>query len=116
MVYLQESENDLSIDNDLVSFSEAMNDDNFDKWLDAMKDELKSMAQNYVLDLVESPKGCKRVGCKWLFKTKRDSHGNVERYKARMVAKGFTQKDDIDYKETFLPISKKDSFRISWHW
>jgi len=116
VVYLQESENDLSIDNDLVSFSEAMNDDNFDKWLDAMKDELKSMAQNCVLDLVESLKGCKRVGCKWVFKTKRDSHGNVERYKARMVAKGFTQKDDIDYKETFLPISKKDSFRISWHW
>ena len=44
MVYLQESENDLSIDNDLVSFSEAMNSDNSDKWLDAMKDELKSMA------------------------------------------------------------------------
>jgi len=43
VVYLQESENDLSIDNELVSFSEAINDDNFDKWLDAMKDELKSM-------------------------------------------------------------------------
>jgi len=116
MVYLQESKTDLSIDNDPVSFSEAMNDDNSDKWLDAMKDELKSMAQNCVWDLVELPEGCKRVGCKWVFKTKRDSHGNIERYKARMVAKGFTQKDDIDYKETFSPVSKKDSFRISWHW
>jgi len=48
VVYLQESENDLSIDNDPVSFSEAMNSDNSDKWLDAMKDELKSMAQNCV--------------------------------------------------------------------
>ena len=44
MVYLQESENDLSIDNDPVSFSDVVNDDNSDKWLDAMKDELKSMA------------------------------------------------------------------------
>ena len=113
MVYLQESENDLSIDNDPFSFSEAMNDDNSDKWLDAMKDELKSMAQNCVWDLVELLEGCKRVGCKWVFKTKRDSHGNIERYKARLVAKGFTQKDGIDYKETFSSVSKKDSFKIS---
>ena len=78
VVYLQESENDLSIDNELVSFSEAINDDNFDKWLDAMKDELKSMTQNDVWDLVEYPKGCKRVGCKQVFKTKCDSQGDED--------------------------------------
>jgi len=64
VVYLQESENELSIDNDPVSFSEAMNSDNSDKWLDVMKDELKSMAQNYVWDFVKVLEGCKRVGCK----------------------------------------------------
>jgi len=48
VVYLQESENDLSIDNDPISFSEAINGDNSDNWLDAMKDELKSMAHNDV--------------------------------------------------------------------
>jgi len=112
VVYLQELENDLSIDKDPVSFSEAIKGDNSDKWIDAMKDELKSMARNDVWDLVKLPEGCKRVGCKWVFKTKRDSQGNIERYKARLVAKGFTQKDGIDYKETFSPVSKKDSFRI----
>ncbi|RVW67425.1 Retrovirus-related Pol polyprotein from transposon TNT 1-94 [Vitis vinifera] len=47
-----------------------------------------------------------------LRKTKRDSKGNIVRYKAHLVAKGFTQKKDIDYKETFSPISSNDSFRI----
>jgi len=51
VVYLHESENDLSIDNDLISFSKAMNDDNSDKLLDVMKYELKSMTQNCVRDL-----------------------------------------------------------------
>ena len=70
------------------------------------------MEHNSVWDLVELLKGCKRVGCKWVFKTKRDSHGNLECYKAILVAKGFTQKDSIDYKETFPTVSRKDSFRI----
>ena len=57
------------------------------------------------------PKGLKPIGCKWIFKTKRDSNGNVERYKTHLVPKGFTQKEGIDYKETFSLVSTKDSFR-----
>ena len=53
----------------------------------------------------------KSIGCKWMFKTKRDSQGNVERYKACLVAKGYTQKKGIYYKETFSSVSSKDSFR-----
>ena len=48
MVYLQESEFDLGIDNDLVFFSQAINNDNSDKWIDSMKDELKSIEHNEV--------------------------------------------------------------------
>ena len=56
--------------------------------------------------------GSKQVGCKWVFKTKRDSNGNIKRYKARLVAKCYTQKDDIDYKDTFSHVSKKYALRI----
>ena len=75
-----------------------------------MKDEMKSMQDNDVWDLLKLPKSVKPIGCKWIFKTKRDSKSNVERYKACLVTKGFSQKEDIDYKETFSLVSLKDSF------
>ncbi|KAG8503161.1 hypothetical protein CXB51_000952 [Gossypium anomalum] len=77
-----------------------------------MKDEYKSMQDNKVWELVPLPKGAKPNGCKWIFKTKRDANGNVERYKAHLVAKGYAQKECIDFTETFSPVSSKDSFRI----
>ena len=112
VVYLQESDFDIGIKKDPVSFSQAISSDDSTKWVDAMNDELKSMYQNDVWDLVELPSNCKKIGCKWVFKTKRDAKGNIKRFKARLVAKGFTQKEGIDYKETFSPVSKKDSLRI----
>ena len=73
---------------------------------------MKSMNDNGVWDLVELLVGVKTIGCKQIFKTKRDSKDNIVRYKAHLVTKGFTQKEGIDYKETFLLVSSKDSFRI----
>ena len=73
---------------------------------------MSSMRCNDVWDLVELPNGAKAIGCKWVFKIKKDSLGNIERYKVKLVAKGFTQKEGIDYTETISPISKKDSLCI----
>ena len=73
---------------------------------------MKSMNDNGVWDLVELPIAVKSIGSKQIFKTKRDSKDNIVRYKAHLVTKGSTQKEGIDYKETFLLVSSKDSFRI----
>jgi len=112
LVYLQEHEYDLNNVDDPTTFEEAISSSHGDDWLNAMHDELASMAHNDVWDLVDLPLGCKPVGCKWVFKTKRSPDEKVERYKARLVAKGYSQRDDIDYKETFSPVSTKDAFRV----
>ncbi|GJS00642.1 UBN2_2 domain-containing protein [Tanacetum coccineum] len=75
-------------------------------WREAIEDELISMSKNNVWELAELPKGAKPVGCKWVYKTKLDPNGNVERYKAHLVTKGYTPKESVDYKETFSPVSR----------
>ncbi|KAL0462714.1 UNVERIFIED_CONTAM: hypothetical protein Slati_0159000 [Sesamum latifolium] len=90
MVYLQESEFNVGAENDPEMFSQAMISRESNLWYDAMKEEMNSMAFNEVWDLVELPDGFKAIGCKWVFKTKKDSLGNIKRHKARLVAKGFT--------------------------
>jgi hypothetical protein len=70
-------------------------------WTEAMEDEMRSLSANQVWKLEEIPKWAKTVGCKWVYKIKRDSKGNIDRFKARLMAKGFTQREVIDYNETF---------------
>ncbi|KAL4309169.1 hypothetical protein GQ457_01G021620 [Hibiscus cannabinus] len=113
VVYLQESDYNIGVENDSESLSRAMSCNESKLWYDAMKDEMNSMKNNEVWDLVALPDDVKAIGCKWVFKTKKkDSKGNIERYKARLVAKGFTQREGIDYTETFSSVSKKDSLCI----
>ena len=81
-------------------------------WVNVMQYEIASMDHNGVWELMELPTSCKPIGCKWVYKTKKDSQGRIERFKARLVDKGFTQKKGIDYTESFSPVSSKDSFRI----
>jgi hypothetical protein len=108
-VYVSE---EIQMEGDFTSFEEVMRSAYSFKWLDAMEDEMRSMSVNKVWDLEEIPKGAKTVGCKWVYKTKCDSNGNIERFKARLIAKGFTQREDIDYTKTFSSVSCNDSLRI----
>ena len=62
--------------------------------------------------MVDLPDGWRPIGCKWVFKTKCDAKGQVERYKAILVAKDYSQREGIDFKETFFLVFTKDSLCI----
>jgi hypothetical protein len=112
VVYMSEDVNDIGKMDDSASYKEAMKSENSLKWCETMEEELRSMNFNDILDLVEIPDGAKKVICKWVYKIKYESKGKIERFKVRLVAKGFTQREGIDCTETFSPVSKKDSFKI----
>ena len=97
---------------DPVSLMEALGNSDKAYWKDAMEKEMKSLSVNKVWDLVSLPKGKKVIGSKWVFKTKRNVDGNVERYKARLVAQGFSQSYGQDYDETFSPVVRFESLRM----
>ncbi|GJU60739.1 putative RNA-directed DNA polymerase [Tanacetum coccineum] len=90
------------------SFEEASKDIN---WINAMNDEMSALYENATWELVDLPAGRKPIGSKWVYKIKLKSTGDIERYKARVVAKGFNQKEGIDYDETFSPVVKMGTVR-----
>jgi hypothetical protein len=93
---------EFQMEGDSTSFEEAMRSDNSSKWLEAMKDEIKSMSTNKVWDLEPIPRGAKTVGCKWVYKTKRDFQGNIERFKARLVQKVSRKEKELITMRRFL--------------
>ena len=81
-------------------------------WKDAIQAELKSLEKRGVFGpIVETPKGINPVGFKWVFVRKRNERNEVERYKARLVAQGFSQRPGIDYEETYSPVMDVITFR-----
>ena len=77
-----------------------------------MEEELDSIVRNKTWSLVEPPKGIKPIGLKWVYKVKKDAKGEVTRYKARLVIKGYVQKHNVDYEEVFAPVTKMEIVRL----
>ena len=83
------------------------------QWLAAMGDEMESLQKNKTWDLVQQPRGRKIITCKWVFKKKEGmSPAEGIKYKARVVAKGFHQREEVDYNEIFSPVVRHTSIRV----
>jgi hypothetical protein len=77
-----------------------------------MHEELENFERNQVWELVDPPSRCKPIGTKLVWKNKEGEKGEVVRNKSRLVAQGFSQKEGIDYEETFAPVARLETIRI----
>lgn len=100
------------IDNEPNSYHQAIKDENAAQWIDAMKEEYESLIKNGTWEIVERPGDQKIIDNRWVYKLKKNLDGSIDRYKARLVARGFTQEFGINYNETFSPVVHLTSVRI----
>ncbi|GJS91311.1 zinc finger, CCHC-type containing protein, partial [Tanacetum coccineum] len=99
-------------EDDLKTFDEAMKSQDVAFWKEAINDEMDSIMGNNTWVLADLPPGCKPLGCKWIFKRKLKVDGTIEKFKARLVIQGFKQKSGIDYFDTYTPVACISTIRL----
>lgn len=82
------------------------------KWREAMDTEMSYIEKNQTWSLVSLPDGAKAIGVKWIYKTKFNELGKVDKLKARLVVKGYAQEYGVDYAEVFAPVARMDTVRM----
>jgi len=94
---------------DPICFEDAVKNE---KWRTAMDVEMEAIKRNGMWELMELPAGGKKVGVKWVYKTKLNENGAVDKYKARLVVKGYSQQYGVDYIEVFAPVAYMETIRL----
>ena len=100
------------IENEPLTYQQAMSSPDAPYWKEAVNSEIESILQNHTWELVDLPKGSKPLGYKWIFKKKLKADGSIDKYKARLVIKGFRQKQDLDYFDTYSQVTRITSIRM----
>jgi hypothetical protein len=85
---------------------------NMDDWKEVVYSEMDSILSNGTWELIDRPYGCKPVGCKWVFKKKLKPDGTIDKYKTRLVAKGYIQKEGEDLFDTYSHVARLTTIRI----
>ena len=78
----------------------------------AIQSEIDSILQNHTWKLVDLPPGCKPLSSNWVFKRKRKVDGSIEKYKARLVIKGYKKTEGLDYFDMYSPLTRINSIRL----
>jgi hypothetical protein len=111
---------DFIMDDTPKTIAEAYSSPDADYWKEAVRSEMDSIMSNGTWEVIECPYGCKPVGCKWVLKKKLRPDGTIDKYKVRLVAKGYTQKEGEDFFDTYSPSSidhhKSTTFPGSLSW
>jgi hypothetical protein len=102
----------LSITDDPRTVREAVNSEDSKLWKKVIVEEMDALDKNEAWDIVDFLAGRKSVGRKWLFKKKFNVEGKVEKYKARVVEKCYSQVEGIDFGDSFSPVAKLTSIRF----
>ncbi|KAK3014683.1 hypothetical protein RJ639_009812 [Escallonia herrerae] len=100
------------LENEPRTYSEAMSSPEASQWKEAINSEIESIMQNNMWELVDLPLGNKPLGCKWIFKRKIKTDGTIEKYRARLVVKGYRQKEGLDYFVTYSQVIRITSIGI----
>jgi len=100
------------VDDTPTTIAEAYSSLDADLWKEEIQSEMDSIISNGTWEVVDRPYRCKLVGCKWVFKKKLRPDSTIEKYKTRLVAKGYIQKEGEDYFDTYSPIARLTTIRV----
>ena len=94
------------------TFKETVNSTEGLMWKEAIKSEIDSILHNHTWELVDLPLGCKPLASKWVFKRKRKIDGSIDKYRARLVIKGYRKIEGLNYFDTYSLVTRINSIRM----